>query len=35
MEQHFQDMDQKVQYDKNAYNFSAHFDQPFDHKPTP
>ena len=35
MEKHFQDVDQKVQYDKNSDNFAAYFDHHFDQKPTP
>ena len=35
MEQHFQDVDQKVQYDKNADTFVACPGQHFDQKPTP
>ena len=35
MEQHFQDVAQKVQYDKNSDTFAAHFAHHFDQKPTP
>ena len=35
MEQHFQDMAQKVIYDRNFYNFAAHFTKHFTQKPTP
>ena len=35
MEQHFQDMAQKVQHHKNSDTFVAHFVQHFDQKPTP
>ena len=34
-EQHYQDVDQKVQYDKNLDTFAAHFAQHFDQKSTP
>ena len=30
MEQHFQDVAQKVQYDKNSDTFAAHFTHHFD-----
>ena len=35
MGQHFQDVDQKVQYDKNSDTFADHFAQHFDQKLTP
>ena len=35
MGQHFQDVAQKVQHDKNSDTFAAHFAQHFDPKPTP
>ena len=35
MEKHFQDLDQKVQYDKNSDTFAARFAQHFDQKPNP
>ena len=35
MEQHFQDLAQNVQHDKNLDTFAAHFTQHFDRKPTP
>ena len=35
MEQHFQDVAQKVQRDKNSDTFAAHFAQHFEQKPTP
>ena len=35
MEQHFQDVAQKVQHDKNPDTFAAHFAQNFNQKPTP
>ena len=35
IEQHFQDVVQKVQHDKNSDTFAAHFAQRFDQKPTP
>ena len=35
MEQHVQDVAQKVQHDKNSDTFVAHFAQHFDQKPTP
>ena len=35
MEQHFQDIAQKVQHDKNSDDFGAHFATYFDQKPTP
>ena len=35
MEQHFQDVAQKVQHDKNLETFAAHFAQHFDQKLTP
>ena len=35
MEQHFQDVDQKLQYDKNSDTFAAYFAQHFNQKPTP
>ena len=35
MEQHFQDLDQKVQHDENLDTFEAHFAQYFNQKPTP
>ena len=35
MEQHFQDVAQKVRYNKNLDTFAAHFAQDFDQKPTP
>ena len=35
MEQHFQDMAQKVQHDKKSDTFAPHFAQNFDQKPTP
>ena len=34
MEQHFQDVAQKVQRDKNSNTFAAHFAHHFDQKPT-
>ena len=34
-EQHFQDLAQKVQHDKNSDTFAARFNQRFDQKPTP
>ena len=34
MKQHFQDVTQKVQHDKNSDTFAAHFAQNFDQKPT-
>ena len=33
--QHFQDIAQKVQHDKNSDTFAAHFATNFDQKPTP
>ena len=35
MEQHFQDIAQKVQHDKHSDTFAAHFETHFDQKPTP
>ena len=35
MEQHFQCVDQKVQYDKNSDNVAAHFAQYFNQNPNP
>ena len=35
MEQHFQDVAQKVQYDTNSDTFAAHFAHRFDQKPNP
>ena len=35
MEQHLQDIAQKVQHDKNSDTFAAHFATHFDQKPTP
>ena len=35
MEQHFQDVAQKVQHDKKYDTFAAHYAQHFDQKPTP
>ena len=35
MEQHFQDLAQKIQHDKNSDTFAGHFTQHFDQKPTP
>ena len=35
MEQHFQDVAQKVHHDKNPDTFAAHLSQPFNQKPTP
>ena len=35
MEQHFQDVAQKLQYDKDSETFVAHFAQHFDQKPIP
>ena len=35
MEQQYQDMSQKVWYDKNLDTFAAHFDQRFNQKVTP
>ena len=35
MEQHFQDIAQKVQHDKNSDTFAAHFATHFGQKPTP
>ena len=35
MEQHFQDVAQKVQHDKNSDTFAAHLNQHFDQKPNP
>ena len=35
MEQHLQDVVQKVQYDKNSDTFAACFAQYFNQKPTP
>ena len=35
MEQHFQDVAQKVHNDKNLDAFASHFDQRFDQKTTP
>ena len=35
MEQHFQDVAQKVQHNKNSDTFEAHFNQHFDQKLTP
>ena len=34
MEQHFQDVAQKVQHNKNSDTFVAHFNQHFNQKPT-
>ena len=34
MEQHFQDVAQKLQYNKNSYTFAAHCYQNLYHKPT-
>ena len=34
MEQHFQDVAQNIQHDKNSDAFAAHFAQHFDQKPT-
>ena len=34
-EQQFQDVDQKLQYDKKSDTSTAHFAQHFDQKPTP
>ena len=34
-EQHFQDIAQRVQHDKNSDTFAANFAQHFDPKPTP
>ena len=35
MEQHFQDIEQKVQLDKNCDTFAAHFATHFNQKPIP
>ena len=35
IEQHFQDLAQKLQYDKNSDNFVAHLAQHFDQKLSP
>ena len=35
MEQHLEDVDQKVQHDKKLGTFLAHFTQHFNQKPTP
>ena len=35
MEQYFQDVAQKLQYDRNSDTFTSHFFQRFNQKPTP
>ena len=35
MEEHFQEVAQRVHHDKNSDTFVAHYAQPFDQKPTP